>query len=30
MKGTIKPDYFFIEHYPRFKYDTNSNLKLFG
>lgn len=30
MRGTNKPDYYFIEHYPRFKYDNNCNLKLFG
>ncbi|CAD8076110.1 unnamed protein product [Paramecium sonneborni] len=30
MRGPTKPDYFFIEHYPRFKEDLNCNQKIFG
>ncbi|CAD8064633.1 unnamed protein product [Paramecium sonneborni] len=29
-KGTTKPKYNFIEHYPRFKDDLNCNQKIFG
>ncbi|CAD8145313.1 unnamed protein product [Paramecium pentaurelia] len=30
IRGTTKPDYIFIEHYPRFKDDINCNQKIFG
>ncbi|CAD8146211.1 unnamed protein product [Paramecium octaurelia] len=30
IRGPTKPDYIFIEHYPRFKEDINCNQKIFG